>query len=271
MRAIETPSRCASKLEALNRGCADDGTLLCPAYVHGGDACFVYSFGIAEQWSFEDWAGGDGCEVHAFDPTTKSRAAHEAHRAPGVHFHYLGLGARENGTAALQDNHYQYGALGGEVLALDDLMDRLGHGRRQLSMLKVDDGEPAISVQHTAPPTQHAPATHLPHPATAEGCEWEAFDDVARRDPTLLRKVCTIVMEVHVSSTLQMGTEAQLKLMASFWERYIEQAGFRFFLVHRNYGNPNAWGKMHPLLEELGFNPRVPAYEIGLHRPGCMG
>jgi hypothetical protein len=32
-------------------------------------------------------------------------------------------------------------------------------------------------------------------------------------------------------------------LMASFWQHYIEEAGFRFFLVHRNYGNPAAWGK----------------------------
>ena len=243
--AMATPSRCASKLEALNHHCDDDGTLLCPTYVHGAgrDACFVYSFGIDNQWSFEDWAGRGGCEVHAFDPTTRTRASHEAHRANNVHFHFMGLGARANGTAALQDNHYQYGPLGGAVLALDDLMATLGHGRRQLSMLKVD----------------------------CEGCEWEAFDDVARRDPMLLREVCTIVMEVHVSSTLQMGTDAQLKLMASFWQRYIEEAGFRFFLVHRNYGNPAAWGKMHPVLTGLGFNPKVPAYEIGLHRPGCLG
>ena len=46
--AMATPSRCASKLEALNHHCDDDGTLLCPTYVHGAgrDACFVYSFGI---------------------------------------------------------------------------------------------------------------------------------------------------------------------------------------------------------------------------------
>ena len=129
--AMATPSRCASKLEALNHHCDDDGTLLCPTYVHGAgrDACFVYSFGIDNQWSFEDWAGRGGCEVHAFDPTTRTRASHEAHRANNVHFHFMGLGARANGTAALQDNHYQYGPLGGAVLALDDLMAKLGQPR----------------------------------------------------------------------------------------------------------------------------------------------
>ena len=165
-----------------------------------------------------------------------------AHRVPGVHFHYLGLGARDNGTAAEQDNGYQYGALGGEVLPLDELAALLGHaGRRRLSMLKVD----------------------------CEGCEWESFDDAARRAPELLDGLCAIVMEVHVSSTLQMGTDAQVRLLARFWQNLVLDRGFRFFFLHRNSGNPAAHHQLHPVLKELGFSPVVPAYEIGLYRPGC--
>ena len=43
-----------------------------------------------------------------------------------------------------------------------------------------------------------------------EGCEWEAFADVARRSPSTLRKVDTIIFEVHIYRDEQLAAQAKL-------------------------------------------------------------
>ena len=126
---LETPSKCGRQ-SALSGHCESDATLLCAPYFDsrnsksGGSKsrALVYSFGIAGEWAFEEWAGLRGYEVHAFDPTIKTREQHEQHRARNVHFHYLGLGAKGGVAGALRTRGY--GALGGDVLALDEDVHR---------------------------------------------------------------------------------------------------------------------------------------------------
>ena len=143
---LEAPSRCWSEKLRRQKGlkghCESDTPLLCEAYFrapqrHRG---LIYSFGIADEWTFEDWAGSRGFDVHAFDPTRKTRDIHQSHRAEGVRFHYYGLGARGGAAGAFMPGGGRsgYGALGGEVLALDELQSRLGHGARPIHMLKID-------------------------------------------------------------------------------------------------------------------------------------
>ncbi|XP_048238240.1 probable methyltransferase-like protein 24 [Haliotis rufescens] len=57
------------------------------------DNCIVYSFGIDNDFSFDDdVASTFGCEVHAFDPSMKQQ---DHLRGRRVHFHNLGLSDRD--------------------------------------------------------------------------------------------------------------------------------------------------------------------------------
>lgn len=237
---IYTPNDC----ENTTKRCRSDGTLLCPSLMglqhqgQPGDDCLVYTFGIATQWEFEDYAGKH-CEVHAHDPTIKFKEAHEEHISAGVTFHYQGLGTK-NGTAKDQTTESLYGELGGPIMTLGELRKHHGHEQRTISVLKVD----------------------------CEGCEWESFNYLAVHEPDILNRVCTIVFEIHVSTTLQMSTPQQLKWMASFWNHFLEDRGFRFWYLHPNSGARRD-RNVHPLLLDLGLDPGFCCFEMGLHRPGC--
>ena len=91
-----------------------------------------------------------GCTVHSFDPTTKTRAGHEAHVHERVSFHYIGLRGRpDDSSQAVGNAKTYYGALGGRMLDLGEIMEELGHKR--VDVIKLD----------------------------CEGCEWEAFAHLA--------------------------------------------------------------------------------------------
>ena len=49
--------------------------------------CLIYSFGIANDWTFEDFMDYRGCEIHAHDPTVEF----PADRGQNIRFSKLGL------------------------------------------------------------------------------------------------------------------------------------------------------------------------------------
>lgn len=50
--------------------------------------CLVYSFGINNEWSFDDAMAAYGCQVYSFDPSMKQA---DFDRSPKIHFYKLAL------------------------------------------------------------------------------------------------------------------------------------------------------------------------------------
>jgi len=80
--------------------------------------CLIYSFGIANDWTFEDFMDYRGCEVHAHDPTVDF----PAERGENIHFYKLGISTE---TAS-------------NVATLSDILKKNGHTDSIIDYLKID-------------------------------------------------------------------------------------------------------------------------------------
>ena len=238
-QVVQSPSHCR-KMQALTGKCSDDATLICPSFFRNSThQCIVYTFGIAGTWDFEDWAGKHlNCEVHAHDPTTTLLKYHEKHSAKNVQFYYEGL----KGNMSVKERT-NYGEMGGQFFTLGELWERRGHRlhNKTIDFLKID----------------------------CEGCEWSSLVNAIETTPDIVMRVCTIVVEFHVTQQLQMTTDDDITAMAKFWYLYVDQMGFRLWYMHKNPGGQND-RTVHPFLLNLGLEPNVACYEVAFHRQGCM-
>jgi hypothetical protein len=62
--------------------------LIAPVYKN----CLVYSFGINNQWTFDDAMAQFGCQVYSFDP---SMGVSDYDRSQQIHFYNLGLSGKD--------------------------------------------------------------------------------------------------------------------------------------------------------------------------------
>ena len=104
--------------------------------------CMVYSFGINNDWSFEDFMDNSGCTVHGFDHTVNF----PSRRGTNTHFYKLGLGSRSAQMKPLSDILKMW------VLGLDDstayidplALYRNGHQNTTIDYLKVPAGSSSL-------------------------------------------------------------------------------------------------------------------------------
>ena len=86
--------------------------------------CLVYSFGINNEWSFDDGVASYGCKVFAFDPSMKAK---EHKRGKNIHFYPIGIGD--------QDTSYKY-----KYLTMKSIIKFLNHDKNDviIDYLKMD-------------------------------------------------------------------------------------------------------------------------------------
>merc|ERR1712106_1135505 len=73
---------------------ADGDKFVCMDDIILGKPCLIYSFGIANDWTFEDFTDYRGCEIHAHDPTVDF----PAERGNNTHFYKKGVSGKKDET-----------------------------------------------------------------------------------------------------------------------------------------------------------------------------
>jgi len=94
----------------------DGDKFICMDRLIMSQACLVYSFGVNNDWTFEDVMDDLGCEVHAHDHTVD----YPPDRGHNTHFYKLGLGTMKN------------------MDTLDNIIVNNGHKNKIIEYLKID-------------------------------------------------------------------------------------------------------------------------------------
>ena len=92
--------------------------------------CLIYSFGLADDWDFEEALANLGCTVRAFDPNVEEIVKH-----PNIHFKKLGL-SDKNGT--LKNTAADGKVRQMPVLTLLDSIKLFGDENKEITYLKID-------------------------------------------------------------------------------------------------------------------------------------
>lgn len=145
------------------------------------EKCLVYSFGVHDSTEWEQKMAKEfGCDVYAFDPTSKFTTEDVA---PGVKFHKLGL---QGSDVDVSKTHSAlYDAIDPSTLrTLGDIRVMLGHTTRQIDVLRLD----------------------------CEGCEWGVLKQLACSMDSEM--VDQLMVEMHFQKALGIASDDDLLIAA---------------------------------------------------------
>ena len=106
--------------------------------------------------------------MHSFDPTVN----HPRNLAPNVTFHHWGLYGGDKQGASATFTHKVYGKIEGEMVTIDEMIEKLEHTEREISVFKMDCEGVFFSSRLPPPPIFYSPmyAKILPHIAIIMSC-----------------------------------------------------------------------------------------------------
>ncbi|XP_066973248.1 uncharacterized protein [Macrobrachium rosenbergii] len=184
--------------------------------------CHVLSFGINNEWSFDDEFARRGCKVYAFDPTMD---AEDHQRSPNIQFFKLGISNIQGSRKVGMGSDFRFS----KVDKYENILASLNLTNTTINYLKLD----------------------------VELSELEFFQDIFRNSPHLLNNIRQIGVELHHglmgegldSLTTDRDPMSPVSTFQHFWQYFHELKCYGFKLIH---SHPNylwteaVWGRILP-------------------------
>ena len=238
------------------------GWTVCMAHINVDD-CLVYSFGIADDWSFDTEMGKLGCEVHSFDPTVNLPKFLDEN----VIFHKIGLYNGLNTSTTLAFNHSTYGKITGQMMTLQQIRSLLGHENRKINILKIDcegcewdvfgtkaDTTTTTTTTHNNNKNIHSENTH-----NIQHIYQNSFNDYDQ-----------VLIEFHFTKTLGVNNNNIINKIANTYDNLMSYSNSRTSKLSRFYHRMNRGfpedRELLPILLENNFPKDICCHEMSFYR-----
>lgn len=202
--------------------------------------CLIYNFGVGSNDPFLHHVAENypKCEIFAFDPTVSEerwvdKGGAAGFFGPNVKFFSWGLYGGE-GPRTLEWVHSRYqnakhrahGLVKGDLYTLQEIMEKLGHKDRRISLFRSD----------------------------CEGCEWDWIDKAMKDHPDVFSKMDQMFTEIHFAQTLRFDSKA-LSKAPSFHKMVNDNFAVQY--VHSNKGFNKDRFQLPDALKSIGVEPEA--------------